>query len=322
MSLKQTFLEYFPPKPTFSEADLPDLAGKNYLITGGAAGIGKEVARILFSANANVYIAGRSLANIEAAKADIILKPSPGLKATSGQIIPVVLDLADLATIKPAVEGLVQNSTRFEVVFFNAGVMVPPTGSKTKDGYEMQWGTNVVGHFLLQRVLLPSLLSTAQQAPVRVIWTSSDAINNATGSSGIQFEDISGEKKKISAIGLYSQSKVGDVVLAVETAARYGDQNILSASLNPGHLTTDLLRHAPWLVATVMNATLLHEPRLGALTTLYAGFSDTLSKEANGAYFIPWGRPGKISKPVMNGLKNGSGKKLWDLLEKETAQFA
>jgi retinol dehydrogenase 12 len=153
MPLKQTLSEFFPPSPDFTEKDLPSLSGKAYLITGGAAGIGKELARILFSAGATVYIAGRSLSNIEKAMKDIEHSPvqlqSAAATPATGRMVPLILDLADLPFIKPAVEKLKQQTSKLDVAFLNAGVMVPPRGSKTKQGYELQWGTNVVGHFVL-----------------------------------------------------------------------------------------------------------------------------------------------------------------------------
>lgn len=106
MQARQTVSEFFPPNPTFTEEDLSSLAGKAYLITGGAAGIGKELARMLYSANATVIIAGRSLTNIEKATEETIHRPSEGMKvqATRGQIIPLILDLGNLPTIKTAVQ--------------------------------------------------------------------------------------------------------------------------------------------------------------------------------------------------------------------------
>ena len=325
MHIRQTVSEYCPPKPTFTEADLPSLEGKTYLITGGAGGIGKELARMLYSANATVYIAGRNLENIEKARTEITQKPSEGLKfkPTSGKIIPLLLDLANLPTIKPAIQEFSKQVSRLDAVFLNAGVMIPPAGSKTHQGYELQWGTNVVGHFVLQTLLTPLLLASAQQiGEVRVVWVSSDGSMTSPSPDGIAWDDINGDKTGLSAFKLYSQSKAGNIILATETARRYTKDNIIVASLNPGHLKTDLARHMgqSWLLG-VVEATLLHDARYGALTELFVGFSPTLTKENNGSYFIPWGRPGLMPEHIEKGLKNGSGTRLWELLEEETAQY-
>jgi retinol dehydrogenase-12 len=326
MPLKQTFSEFFPPPPVFTEKELPSLSGKAYLITGGAAGIGKELARMLFSADATVYIAGRSLSNIEKATKDIVDNPVKLQRAAAapatGKIVPIVFDLADLPSIKPAIEKIKQQTTKLDVAFFNAGVMVPPRESKTKQGYELQWGTNVVGHFVLQKLLLPLLLASARESgEARVVWVSSDASSNSPSPDGICWNDIN--SAKLDSWTTYGQGKAGDIILAAETARRYAKDNIIAASLNPGHLKTDLQRH--WFsnscITSLISAPLMYEPRYGALTELFVGLSEKVNTEKNGQYFIPWGREGKRPKHIEKGLENGSGSRLWDLLEKETEQY-
>jgi retinol dehydrogenase-12 len=324
MPFKQSFSEFFPPQPSFTENDIPSLVGKTYLITGGAAGVGKELCRMLYSAGATIFVAGRSLTNIEEAIKDIKDNPigvaNAGTKAPAGTIIPMILDLADLPSIKPAVEKLKLDASKIDVAFLNAGVMSPPAGSKTKQGYEQQWGTNVVGHFVLQKLLLPLLLATAQEkGEARVIWVSSDASKSSPSPDGIYWDNINDQNLR--SMRLYAQSKAGNVILASETAARYGQDNIVSVSLNPGHLRTALQRHwNPYLVS-IINATLTYEPRYGALTELFAGFSEQLGTQNNGKYLIPWGREGKMAKQIEKGLENGSGSRLWNLLEIETEQY-
>jgi retinol dehydrogenase-12 len=321
MLLKQTFSEFFPPKPTFTETDLPSLVGKTYLITGGAAGIGKELARMLYSADATVYIVGRSLANIEKATKEIEQKPTSGTSPTVGKIVPLILDLGDLPTIKPAVQKLEGQATKIDAVFLNAGVMRPPAGSKTVQDYELQWGTNVVGHFVFQQLMMPLLLASAKQTQVRIIWVSSDGSGLSPSPDGIFWDDINGTKTKLSPWNFYTQSKAGNVILAAETAKRYTSDNIITASLNPGHLKTELQRHNRGCVEDLVNKTLSYDARYGALTELFAGFSGSLSKDNSGAYFIPWGREGIMATHLKKGLENGSGQRLWELLEKETAKY-
>lgn len=328
MHARQTVTEYFPPKPTFTEADLPSLEGKTYLITGGGAGIGKQLARILYTANATVYIGGRSAAKIGTAISEIKEKPSEFVKVKSsgtGNLIPLIFDLGDLPTIKPAVVQLEQDTVQFNAVFFNAGVMAPPVGSKTSQGYELQWGTNVVGHFLLQKLLIPSLVSSAKQnSETRIIWVSSDGSNMSPTPDGIAWDDINMSKATGSMVTwkAYAQSKAGNIILAAETARRYEAHNIVTASLNPGHLKTELQRHTEGYILDWINATFNYDARFGALTELVAGFSDKISKQDNGRYLIPWGRVGMMADHIKKGLANGSGDRLWKLLEKETAQYA
>ncbi|RDW60753.1 hypothetical protein BP6252_12136 [Coleophoma cylindrospora] len=325
MQIKQTITEFFPPKPTTTEADLPSLAGKTYLITGGAAGIGKELARMLYSANATVYIAGRSLSNIEKAKTEIMENPSQGMKVelSSGKILPLILDLSDLPTIKPAVQELERQVTTIDSVFLNAGVMTPPSGSKTTQGYELQWGTNVVGHFLLQKLMMPLLQASAKQTgEARIIWVASDGSNMSPSPDGIYWDDINGDKTGLRPWNLYAQSKAGNIILAAETARRYGADNIATASLNPGHLKTELQRHSNSYLAQLVGCALMYDARYGALTELFVGFTDQVSTKNNGQYFLPWGRPGNMADHILKGLENGSGNRLWELLDKETARFS
>jgi retinol dehydrogenase 12 len=120
---------------------------------------------------------------------------------------------------------------------------------------------------------------------------------------------------------LYAQSKAGNVILAAETARRYAADNIISVSLNPGHLKTELQRNSDSCAISLVKALLMYDARYGALTELFAGFSTKLSKENSGAYLIPWGREGVMAPHLKSGLENRSGDRLWELLERETAQY-
>jgi retinol dehydrogenase 12 len=179
-----------------------------------------------------------------------------------------------------------------------------------------------MGHFLLQKLLIPLLRKSAKQSgEARIIWTASDATNTSPSTDGINWADINGQSKDPGSWALYSQSKAGNVIIASETARRYGSNGIISVSLNPGHLRTELQRNMGSYVTSVLNATLLYDARYGALTELFAGFSSDVNQTTNGAYLIPWGRIGKVSSHIAAGLDNGSGDRLWKLLEQDTEQY-
>ncbi|UKZ74656.1 hypothetical protein TrVFT333_002326 [Trichoderma virens FT-333] len=327
MSLRQTLSEFYPPKPTFTEQDLEDLAGKTYLITGGTSGIGFILTKILYSKNAKVYITSRSAASGEKAISEI----KESNKSSRGELRYLVMDLGDLQTIVPAVKSFLAQETLLHTVWFNAGVMKAPSGSMTKQGYELHWGTNVVGHFVMNKLLMPILLATTQVAPkgsVRVVWVSSDGHNFLSPKGdGIDWQDIAtlkstGWKGEKGPMTYYGQSKAGNVLLAMELAKRYGNQDIVGVALNPGHLKTNLQRHSTSSMSNKFGGLVLHDPSLGALTELYAGFSKTIGLDNNGAYIIPWGRLGKIRQDIEAGFHDrGTGKRLWDILEKETEQY-
>lgn len=122
----------FPPKPPFTPANLPSLTGRVIIITGAASGVGYELAKILYLAGGTVYIAARSTARCQEA-IDKIISETSNAKGKWGKLRSMVIDLADLKTTKPAVESFLEKEERLDVLVHNAGVMVPPVGSVTKD---------------------------------------------------------------------------------------------------------------------------------------------------------------------------------------------
>ncbi|EJF62090.1 NAD(P)-binding protein [Dichomitus squalens LYAD-421 SS1] len=309
--MSSTCTNMFPPKPEWSVDQIPDLSGKVIIVTGGNTGIGKETVKALLNHNAKVYIAGRNPQRVNEAIED--LKKETGKEALFLQV-----DLGDLTTIQPAVESFMSQEQRLDVLFNSAGVMYPPVEQVTKDGFDLQFGTNVIGHFLLTKLLLPRLIETAKSSPdgkARVINTSS---MGHTFVSGIDFDAIRDGQKRFKAgtKKLYSLSKFGNVVFAHELHRRYADQGIVSVSLHPGNLQTDLQRHIS-KVEAILTKNLLYPAPMGALTQLYAG---TTLEGANlgGKYLIPWARVGEARKETYN---EETGRKLWEFLEDATRSF-
>ncbi|KAK9370900.1 hypothetical protein V1509DRAFT_559567 [Lipomyces kononenkoae] len=321
----QTITEVYPPSPKFTEKDLPDLKGKVYFITGATAGIGLELLRILFWKNATVYVAARNRELFREVTEKIMETPALGTKAPSmGRMELIFMDLADLPSIKPGVEELLSKTNRLDAVWYNAGVMMPPEGSKTIQGYELQWGVNVVGHFVLNRYLTPTIIESAKDAPadsVRVMWVASDANNFAPSPDGINWDDVNFEKSEVSSFFKYAQSKAGDIILGHEMAKRIQGTGVLSLSLNPGHLKSNLFRSMSALRQRV-SSLFSFDPRLGALTEIFAGFSPSLNASHNGGYFVPWGRFGLPRGDIRQGLETrDTGKRLWAMLETETEMY-
>ncbi|KAI9704925.1 MAG: hypothetical protein M1836_006705 [Candelina mexicana] len=326
MSFAQKRSEFFPPKPTFTEKDLHDLSGKVYMITGGTSGIGLELARILYSKNAKVYITGRSSQSAEKAISDIKAHPTVDTTPTTGSLVFLKFDLSDLRSIKPAVDSFLRQETVLHSVWYNAGVMNPPKGSKSVQGYELQWGTNVVAHFLLNLLLIPILRSTAKSATpnsVRTVWVSSighDMYGPPNG--GINWGDINNEKGKMSVMECYGQSKAAVIMLSYETGKRLANDGVVSVSLNPGNLRSNLLRDEKNPVKKAVMTAMSYESRLGALSELFAGFSDQIVTANYGTYVIPWGRHGCVRKDIKEGYgQQGMGSKLWQLLDGEVEQY-
>lgn len=228
---------------------------------------------MVYKHNAKVYIAARSEDKSTAAIASI----KQQYPKSKGQLIFLHLDLGDLTTIPKSAEQFLRQESRLDVLWLNAGVMVPPAGSKTTQGYELQLGTNNIGHFLFTKLLHPVLKNTAASAPrnsVRVIWVSSSAIDVAP-SGVIDFTNMD-YKRDERAWTKYGRSKAGNVLHAVEFARRTESEGIVSVvsiwiirlvvitncvqSLNPGNLATDLQRSMPgwqayvWAVCCVLNS--------------------------------------------------------------------
>lgn len=123
------FSATFPPVPTFTDKNLPSLSGRVYIVTGAASGVGFELAKILYAAGGTVYIAARSTSRCQGAIEKI---EKQGKSGSGGKLESMVVDLADLVTVKPAAQGFLEREKRLDVLFHNAGVMTPPSGSKDK----------------------------------------------------------------------------------------------------------------------------------------------------------------------------------------------
>jgi retinol dehydrogenase-12 len=206
-----------------------------FIVTGSSSGVGKELAQILYSHNAKVYFAARS-AEKTAATIESVKTAFPNSK---GQAIYLHLDLDDLTTIKASANEFLSKEDKLNVLWNNAGVMVPPQGSKTKQGYELQLGTNNVAPFLFTKLLTPILIKTAKSEPpgtVRVVWTSSSAAEGISPKNGVDMNNLNYEVDK-SAWHKYGVSKAGNVFHSKEFAKRYAGDGLISVvcSLAPPH---------------------------------------------------------------------------------------
>ncbi|KAK9447715.1 uncharacterized protein V1518DRAFT_438705 [Limtongia smithiae] len=322
------FKELFPPQETFIETSVADQSGKVFLVTGGSSGIGLELSRILFYRGGRVIVAGRSKKAYEEAVEYITSTPVRGFETSKlrGALEFLYIDLGDLTSIKPAADELLSTVPRLDVAWYNAGVMMPPYGSKTKQGFELQWGTNVLGHFLLNKYISSLQIATAATAPkgsVRTIWVSSIAHHVGPEPAGINFSDINYENDPHAGKWtIYGQSKTGDIALAYEYAQQVADKGVASWTLHPGNLRSNLTRHLDWF-SRQFTYLMFAPTRYGALTELYAGLSpEPVMTGLSFKYIAPWGRIGALNDSVDNALKHENmGKDVWDLCEKQVAPY-
>lgn len=302
----------WPFGATFNPATgIPSLAGKVILVTGGNNGIGKETVLQLAKHNPQkIFLASRTESKGREAVALIKSKTSQDIDI---EYLP--LDLTSLPSIKQAADQVISHSDRLDVLILNAGIMAVPPG-KTPSGQEIQMGTNHVGHFLLTKLLLPTLQKTAkeQKSDVRVISVSSEVHNLSPNLDTIL------STEKLSATGTwirYAGSKAANIMFAAELARRY--PTLTSVSLHPGIIKTDL--HVP---STESNTLLKYGSKIispllfgsietGALNSLWASAGAKKEELVNGAYYTP---VGKLRKPKWS-TDPEAGRKLWEWTENE-----
>ena len=247
--------------------NIPDQRGKIVIVTGANSGIGYEAARALARKGANVIMACRSLEKGEAAVAQI------RRENLQGDVILRQLDLADLSSVRNFADEFLAEYKQLNILINNAGVMAIPY-RKTKDDFEMQFGTNHLGHFALTGLLFELLKNTPNS---RVVTVSSYA--HIVGK--INFDDLNSEKSYQKWLA-YGQSKLANLLFAYELqrrSAKNGD-NPISIAVHPGYAATNLQNSSSFFSFT--NNFMAQSQEMGALPTLYAA----TNPEIEGGEFI------------------------------------
>ncbi|KAI0555555.1 short-chain dehydrogenase [Xylaria curta] len=320
--------QFFPPKPTFTEENLPDLTNRVYIVTGANTGVGKQLARLLYSKNAKVYVAARSETKANEAIQDI-KKSHP---SSMGALIFLHIDLNDLSSVKASAEKFSSMETKLHVLFNNAGVQNLNKGANTVQGYEHHLGINAIAPFLFTKLLTPILARTAQAeastpGSVRVIWVSSQGTElSGMKSIGLDIDNLD-YHNDASDLVKYALSKVGNWMHGVEYAKRHKTDSIISIPLNPGNLTSDLYRENKEFGLRLAIKLMGHPAVEGAYTELYAGLSPDITIEKTGSWVIPFGRIGEIRKDLQEAARskeeggNGNAAKFWDWTEEQVKQY-
>jgi NAD(P)-dependent dehydrogenase (short-subunit alcohol dehydrogenase family) len=290
----------------WTKNNIPDQGGKTMIVTGANTGIGFETALALYEAGAHVVLACRSEENAEEALHKII---APGKR---GSLEKAVLDLSDLEAIQQFAEQFIQHHQRLDILINNAGVMVPPA-SKTRQGFELQFGVNFLGHFALTGYLYPLLQSTDSS---RIVTVSSLAYLRGS----IDFDNLKSENS-YDATREYAQSKLANILFSVELQRRIaatGD-HVLSIAAQPGANKTALARHMDEKEFQTAAARVgaLMEPWQGALPSLFAAVSPEAkggrlySPDQDGGYR---GFPAEL-QIIPGGLDEPAANKLWKWAE-------
>src|SRR6478736_7933124 len=266
----------------WTTADIPDQTGRTAVITGANTGLGYETAAALAAKGANVVLAVRNTDKGRAA-ADLIARRTP-----SANVTVQALDLTSLDSIRAAAEQLRAEHDGIDLLINNAGVMMTPKG-KTQDGFELQFGTNHLGHFALTGLLLDRLLPVPGS---RVVTVSSIGHRiNAT----IHFDDLQWERS-YSRVGAYGQSKLANLLFTYELQRRLTGERTTALAAHPGGSDTELMRHLPRVlqVAVPLLRPLFQDAAAGALPTLRAA---TDPAALGGQYYGPDGPGGTRGYP-------------------------
>ena len=196
-----------------------DLTGKRFLVTGASSGIGLETARSLVARGAHVVGTARDLAKAEL--------------ATGGSFELIELDLASLHSVRACADKLLASGQPLDAIIANAGVMAPPLGW-TEDGFEVQFGTNHLGHFALITAIEPRLVDGG-----RLVVLSSQAHR----ASDVDLDDPNFRHQEYDPFIAYGRSKTANILFAAEFDRRYRHRGIRAAAVMPGNSLTDLPRH-------------------------------------------------------------------------------
>jgi NAD(P)-dependent dehydrogenase (short-subunit alcohol dehydrogenase family) len=299
----------------WAHADVPSQRGRTIVVTGANSGIGLEAARTLAGAGAHVVLACRDPRRAETAAAEI-RGAHPGAEL---EILP--LDLASLASVRDFASAFSARHPRLDVLVNNAGVMAIPRRT-TADGFEMQLGTNHLGHFALTGLLMPRLL--AAPAP-RVVTLSSTAHRWGW----MRFDDLHGERRYQRWLA-YGQSKLANLLFSYELdrRARAAGRALVAAACHPGYSATNLQLVGPRMDGSRRMEALMHwanrvfsqEAKMGALPTLFAATAPAVQ---GGDYYGPdrmfetWGHPTKVSSTARSH-DPASARRLWEVSEELT----
>lgn len=250
----------------WSAADVPDQSGRVVVVTGANTGIGYHTAAVFADRGAHVVLAVRNLEKGNAARARI-MAARPGAHVTLQQ-----LDLCSLDSVRAAADALRTAYPRIDVLINNAGVMWTPK-QVTKDGFELQFGTNHLGHFALTGLVLDHMLPVPGS---RVVTVSSQGHRIH---AAIHFDDLQWERR-YNRVAAYGQAKLANLLFTYELQRRLGEagKSTIAVAAHPGGSNTELTRNLPRLirpVATVLGPLLFQSPEMGALPTLRAATDPT-----------------------------------------------
>ncbi|OAL52931.1 NAD(P)-binding protein [Pyrenochaeta sp. DS3sAY3a] len=326
--MSTTLSQLFPPPPAFTPTSLIDLSQKVYILTHAPSPHAHALAKILYTLHATLYL-GASTPDAYSTAAERLKQEC---KDSKGTLKPFVADMADLATLKPAVERFLRDEWRLDVLFLNDGGKMPAgSGGQNVNagGCDTDMGVNCLAPFLLATLLGPRLAATASHfchpnPSIRVIWVST-MLSLGTPAGGVQFDDATGAPKQLRGPESYMQSKAGVYFLATEFARRQGDvkggdeadeldrhtlrnsnpSGVQHVVVNPGFTAASLQSSLPAPLRGLASA-VAKRPEFGAYTELYAGLGPDVR---SGDFVVPWGRKGDVPTHIKDNTNDINGGK-------------
>lgn len=298
------------------------LDGQTVVVTGANTGIGLETAKDLYGRGARVICLCRNMTKGQ--KAVDSIKTALSSNPRTGEIVLGAMDLSSMDSIRIAADRLLKEESRLDILVLNAGVMMSPSKPKTVDGFDMQMGTNHLGHFLFTRMLISLLKKTVRDhnPNVRVVTVASSA--HMFADAPIRLHDLNWDKEEEFSPGqAYFQSKLANILFSRELGKRLAGSGITTYSLHPGVIATELNRHASessnivaylfhFIFYTVFGG-MIKTPFHGAQTTLYCSLDESL-KDTTGKYYSDC----KETLPTKHAMNNEHAQELWKLSENLT----
>ena len=290
-------------KQHWNQENIPDQSGRVAIVTGSSSGIGYAAALALAAKNAQVIMAVRN-----PDKGNVAINKIKALYPHAN-IQQRPLDLADLASVRAFADTFKSDYRQLDLLINNAGVMIPPY-SKTKDGFELQFGTNHLGHFALTAQLLDLVLNTPQSRIVNVS-------SSAHRAGNIDFDDLTWEKRKYVPWSAYGDSKIANLYFTFELAKKLREQgkDTITAACHPGWTATDLQRYSG--VFNSLNHLFAQHPDMGCLPTLYAAIAPDVNSGdfiGPGGFMEMRGYPQKVKAKDLAYDKDIAAK-LWTVSE-------
>ncbi|KAI0176058.1 hypothetical protein GGR52DRAFT_539246 [Hypoxylon sp. FL1284] len=332
--LRNFYWQFYPPEATFTEANLSPGCqnGRVFIVTGGNAGIGFELCKMLFTTGATIYMASRSKEKAEAAIksiSDSIPLDKPG----RGQIKFLHFDLNDLKVVQEAAKEFARQESKLDILWNNAGTggNALVYGTRTAQGLEPYMGMHCVATLLFTEMVRPLLQAAAASSSVpgatRVLWLTTNLVDTNAPPNGVDFSVL--ERGYKEGPKSYAHSKAGTWMLAHEFQTRYGKDGILSLPVNPGVVTAGSYAGSGKALMAFLRTFMLHETINGAYAELFAGLSPDIKPEHSISPILPWGRlcPVEIvwRQDIVKAIKPKGeggldyGRKMWEWCEEQSS---